>query len=147
MKIVVKIFLIITGIALLFQSQAFALDNKTDNASAENLLPIEDNQIKIPLKSVLLLALKNNLNIKFESLKPGISETGITREKGVFDTLLSSQWQKTHSVTQVGSALGSSSSPTVKQEKYNLYFSLRAGCKFLLQLCIKIVFLLLNRRT
>jgi len=120
MKIVVKIFLIITGIALLFQSQAFALDNKTDNASAENLLPIEDNQIKIPLKSVLLLALKNNLNIKFESLKPGISETGITREKGVFDTLLSSQWQKTHSVTQVGSALGSSSSPTVKQEKYNL---------------------------
>lgn len=119
-KIVRKIFLLIAGTALLYQSQAFALDNKTDNATAEKLFPIENNQIKIPLKSVLLLALKNNLNIKFESLKPGIAETGVTREKGAYDTLLVAQWQKTHSVTQVGSALGSSSSPTVKQEKYNL---------------------------
>ncbi|MEI6127884.1 MAG: TolC family protein [Pseudomonadota bacterium] len=105
---------------LILHGQAFAGETKEDNATGEELFTVEGNQINMPLKSVLLLALKNNLTIKFESLKPDISEAGITKEKGSFDTLLTTQWQKTHSVTQVGSALGSTSSPVVKQEKYNL---------------------------
>jgi len=110
----------VAALPALIIPDASARDNATDNATADSLFNIEENSIRIPLKSVLLLALKNNLTIKFESLRPGIAETDINRERGVYDTLLSGQWNKTRSVTQVGSALGSSSSPTVKQERYTL---------------------------
>lgn len=101
-------------------SHASALDNKTDNGTTTEQLIIENDQIKVQLKSALILALKNNLSIKFESLKKDIDETEIMREKGKYDTLFSGQWNKNRSVSQVGSALGSSSSPTVMQERYTL---------------------------
>ncbi|MCX8044560.1 MAG: TolC family protein [Desulfobacterota bacterium] len=104
----------------IFAVPANAHDNKTDNRTDETLLIDNNNQVSIPLKSALLLALKNNLSIKFEGLKKDIDETEIMREKGKYDTLFSGQWSKNRSVTQVGSALGSSSSPTVMQERYTL---------------------------
>jgi len=111
---------ILIGNMIFCTPYCLASDNKTDNESLQNALKIENDQAKVTLKSVLLLALKNNLNIKFESLSPQIAQTDITREKGAYDTLFVGQWNKNRSVTQVGSALGSSSSPTVKQEKYTL---------------------------
>ncbi|MBN2106608.1 MAG: TolC family protein [Deltaproteobacteria bacterium] len=98
----------------------FALDPVTDTGPiSEPALAIKNNRVEMPLKSVLLLGLKNNLNIQFASYTPGITETGIQLEEGKFDTLLSTQYQKNRSVTQTGNALGSTSSPVVKEERHN----------------------------
>lgn len=97
-------------------AQEAAPDTATDPSQ---FFTIADNQVEMSLKSVLLLGLKNNLNIKFASYDPGISETGIQQERGKFDTLFSAQYQKNRSVQQSGSVIGSSSSPVVKQERHN----------------------------
>ena len=57
-------------------------------------LEITEQKINLPLKSTLILALKNNLDIKFKSLNPKIAETDILREKGDFDTTFSAQLQR-----------------------------------------------------
>ena len=98
----------------------FSLQPVHDNAtSAEQSLTIKDNRVEMPLRSVLLLGLKNNLNIQFASYSPNISQTNIQQEKGKFDTLLKTQYQKTRSVSQISSALGGTSNPVVKEERHN----------------------------
>ena len=88
--------------------------------STEVLNLIEDNKIKLPLKSVIVLALKNNLQIAFESLGPKVLETEIDREKSVYDPNLSLQFGKDRRVTQVGNFLSGAGKDTVYQESYNL---------------------------
>lgn len=90
-----------------------------EKSTAVDELTIKNNKVEMPLKSVLLLGLKNNLDIKFASFNPNISLTGIQQEKGKFDTLFSTQYQKNRSVYQTGNALGSTSSPVVKEERHN----------------------------
>ena len=76
----------------------FSLQSVQDNVTiAEQSLNIKDNRIEMPLRSVILLGLKNNLNIKFASYSPQISQTNIQAEQGKFDTLLKTQYQKTRS--------------------------------------------------
>jgi outer membrane protein TolC len=119
MKCAMK-FLSVFLILLLFPGILFALDNESDNATEVDPLAIDNNSISVPLQSVLLLAIKNNLDINFASLQPDIAETDITREKSAYDTLFTSQYSKYHENKQVGNALsGSSSSPEIYQEKYN----------------------------
>ncbi len=96
-----------------------------DNATEEQVLAIEQNSIQVPLQSVLMLALKNNLDISFASLDPQAAQTDITREEAQFDTLFSSQFTKSRQKKQVGSVLGSSSSPTVSQESHDLDVTLQ----------------------
>jgi len=81
---------------------------------------IEGNKIKLPLKSVIVLALKNNLQIAFESLGPKVSQTEIAGEESVYDPNLSLQFSKDRRVTQVGSFLAGAGKDTVYQENHNL---------------------------
>jgi len=107
--------------ALCFRPLNCSAADATQNSATDTDqgLSIKNNKVEMPLKSVLLLGLKNNLNIKFASFNPNISETGIQQEKGKFDTLLSTQYQKNRSVSQSGSVLGSGSSSVLKEEHHN----------------------------
>ncbi|MBW2183251.1 MAG: hypothetical protein JRF49_05220 [Deltaproteobacteria bacterium] len=71
-------------------------------------------------KSVMVLALKNNLQIAFESLGPGISETEIDREKSVYDPNISLQLSKDRRVTQVGNFLSGAGNDSVWQQNWGL---------------------------
>ncbi len=98
----------------------FSLQPLNDNTtSIEQSLAIKNNRVEMPLQSVILLGLKNNLNINFASYTPQISQTNIQNEEGKFDTLLKTQYQKTRSVSQISSALGGTSSPVLKEERHN----------------------------
>lgn len=129
MKTVKNTFLVtlfVLASFLLVKGSVSAQDRQEDNASSEDILLIEDNQIKVPLKSVLLLALKNNLDITFASLQPEMAETDVTREKSAYDTLFSAQYSKYRDNTQVGNALaGSGTSAEVFQERFNLDVALK----------------------
>jgi outer membrane protein TolC len=83
-------------------------------------IPIENNQITLGLKSTLMLGLKNNLNIAFQSYNPQIVGTGIERAKSEYDTLLKSDFIKNRSRQQVGNTLSGGSATEVYQERYNL---------------------------
>ena len=110
------VFLSIVVICLCFSPGfIFAQEKGTE---ALNL--IEDNKIKLPLKSVIVLALKNNLQIAFESLGPKVSETEIDREKSIYDPNVSLQFSKDRRVTQVGNFLSGAGKDTVYQESYGL---------------------------
>ncbi|MBW1854745.1 MAG: hypothetical protein JRJ00_08720, partial [Deltaproteobacteria bacterium] len=74
-------FLFIFAVYLCFSPGFLSAQEK----DAEELNLIEENKVELSLKSVMVLALKNNLQIAFESLGPGISETEIDREKSVYD--------------------------------------------------------------
>lgn len=90
-----------------------AIDNAT--------FAITDNEIALSLESVLIHALKNNLDITFAATQPQAAATDITREKGAFDTLFSTQFTKYWERQQVGSALtGSNASADIYQEQTNL---------------------------
>lgn len=90
-----------------------AIDNAT--------FAITDNEIALPLESVLIHALMNNLDITFASTQPQAAATDITREKGAFDTLFSTQFTKYWERMQVGSALtGSNASADIYQEQTEL---------------------------
>ena len=80
----------------------------------------EDNRVELPLKSVILLALKNNLQIAFESLKPGLSETDIMGEESFYDPNVSLQYSKTRDVNQVGNFLSGAGNDTVYTESHDL---------------------------
>jgi len=97
-------------------SVLFAEENKIETPSLE----IKDEQVKLPLKSTLILALKNNLDIKFLSMNPKAAETDILREKGSFDTLFSTQMVKAHERKQVANSLmGGGSSASVYTQNVN----------------------------
>jgi outer membrane protein len=82
-------------------------------------IPIENNQIKLSLKSTLVLGLKNNLNIAFQSYNPQIVGTSIERAESEYDTLLKTDFSKNRSRQQVGNTLSGGSATEVYQEKYN----------------------------
>jgi len=90
-----------------------------DEPSTE-LIRVEGNAIKLPLKSVVILALKNNLQIAFQSLGPSISETNIMREESVYDPDFSLQYGKSRSVTQVGNFLTGAGADTVYQQAWDV---------------------------
>lgn len=83
-------------------------------------IPIENNQVKLGLKSTLVLGLKNNLDIAFRSYNPQIAGTGIERAESEYDTLLKSDFSKNRSRQQVGNTLSGGSATEVYQERYNL---------------------------
>lgn len=81
---------------------------------------VEGNTIKLPLQSVMFLALKNNLQIAFQSLAPDISETEIMREESFYDPDFSLQYGKSRSVTQVGNFLTGAGADSVYQQAWDL---------------------------
>ncbi len=81
---------------------------------------IEGNTIKLTLKSVIFLALKNNLQIAFESLGPDASETDIAREESVYDPNVSLQFGKSRRVTQTGNFLAGAGEPSIYQQSWDL---------------------------
>jgi outer membrane protein TolC len=109
----------IIGIVLAVAAGLFPNSVRADKADAPPSFVIDNNTITLPLQSILIHALKNNLDITFSSLQPDISETDILREKGYYDTLISSQFNKTFDRKQVGNALtGSSASADIYQERH-----------------------------
>jgi outer membrane protein TolC len=80
----------------------------------------EDNRVELSLKSVILLALKNNLQIAFESLKPGLYETDIMGEESVYDPNVSLQFSKTRDVNQSGNILVGAGADSVYTESHDL---------------------------
>ncbi len=102
----------------------------SDNTTAASLPLIDDNMIQMPLKSVLCLALKNNLDISFAALQPDIASTDVMRENSAYDTLLTSQFSKYRENRQVGSALmGSGSSAEIFQEQFDFEAKLQKKFK------------------
>jgi hypothetical protein len=96
------------------------LAGKKADAQNQNI-PIENNQIKLGLKSTLVLGLKNNLDLAFQSYNPQIVGTGIERAESVYDTRLTTDFNKQQSRAQVGSVLaGGSSLPITRQQYWNL---------------------------
>ena len=87
---------------------------------APDLILVEGNAIKLPLQSVLFLALKNNLQIAFQSLAPDIVETEIMREESFYDPDFSLQYGKSRSVTQVGNLLTGAGADSVYQQAWDL---------------------------
>lgn len=110
-------FLFMVTICLWFSPDFLAAQEK--NTEELNLI-IKDNKIKLPLKSVIVLALKNNLQIAFESLGPKVSQTEIAREESVYDPNVSLQYSKDRRVTQVGNFLSGAGKDTIYQENYDL---------------------------
>ncbi len=111
---VVFLFLVVTFLTAL-PGFIYALEN-TDGVVT---IP-EGNRVELPLKSVILLALKNNLQIAFESLKPGLYEADIMGEESVYDTNVFLQYSKTRDVNQVGNFLSGAGNDTVYTESYDL---------------------------
>ena len=109
-------FLFIFAACLCF-SPGFLFAQEKD---VDELDLIEGNKVELSLKSVMVLALKNNLQIAFESLGPGISETEIDREKSVYDPNLSLQLSKDRRVTQVGNFLSGAGNDSVWQQNWGL---------------------------
>ena len=99
---------------------ASAQTGMTDNQTAPAVLGIVDNTVKLPLESVLILALKNNLDITFARMQPDVAATDIQREEGQFDTLFTSEFSKYRERKQVANVLaGSGQSADIWQERYN----------------------------
>jgi len=105
--------------------------------ASEAALAIEENTVALPLESVLMLALKNNLDITFARLQPEAAETDIMREKGQFDTTFTSEFSKYRERKQVANFLAGAvpddDDPTVDpaaeaniwQEQYNFEAGLK----------------------
>jgi outer membrane protein len=87
---------------------------------APELIRVEGNTVKLTLQSVMFLALKNNLQIAFQSLSPDISETNIMREESVYDPDFSLQYGKSRSVTQTGNFLTGAGADSVYQQAWDL---------------------------
>lgn len=124
MRPTIKVYFILTLLLLTLFAYApiSAEEQKTETSAAEALpiLTITEEKVSLPLKSTLILALKNNLDIKFLSLNPKAAETDILREKGAFDTTFSSQLKKSLAREQSAFALsGTDESGTTLNEKIN----------------------------
>ncbi|MDX1777467.1 MAG: TolC family protein, partial [Thermodesulfobacteriota bacterium] len=97
-----------------------APEGKTMQGSPGEELVITDNTIKLPLKSVIVLALKNNLQIAFQSLEPGLVETNIMREESVYDYNFSTQFGKSRRVTQTANLLSGAGEDSVWQQSWDM---------------------------
>ena len=97
-----------------------APEGQTMQGSPGEELVITDNTIKLPLKSVIVLALKNNLQIAFQSLEPGLIETNIMREESVYDPNFSTQVGKSRRVTQTANFLSGAGENSVWQQSWDM---------------------------
>ena len=110
------VFLVSALICLTFSPDLISAQETVDEA----IDFIEGNTIKLPLKSVIFLALKNNLQIAFESLGPDVSESDIAREESVYDPNVSLQFGKSRRVTQTGNFLAGAGEPSIYQQSWDL---------------------------
>ena len=110
------VFLVSALIFLTFSPDLISAQETVDEA----IDFIEGNTIKLPLKSVIFLALRNNLQIAFESLGPDVSETDIAREESVYDPNVSLQFGKSRRVTQTGNFLAGAGEPSIYQQSWDL---------------------------
>jgi len=99
-------------------------DNQTGTSAKQPgaaALGIVDNTVDLPLDSVLVLALKNNLDITFARMQPDVAKTDIQQEEGQFDTLFTSQFKKYREKKQVANFFsgGFDASTEIWQERYN----------------------------
>ena len=113
----ISIVFLFVSIVLLFPLRGFISAQEKD---VETLSFIKGNIIELPLKSVIFLALKNNLQIAFESLGPNVSETDIVREESVYDPNVSLQFGKDRRVTQAGNFLAGAGEPSIYQQSWDL---------------------------
>jgi outer membrane protein len=97
---------------------AKSLTTPSGSSANENLF-IEKNQVKLGLRSALVLGLKNNLDIAFASYGPQLASTNVTRAESFYDTHLNTDFIKQYSRQQAGNVLAGGSSPIVKQESWN----------------------------
>ena len=88
--------------------------------SEEVVDSIYENTVEVPLKDVIVMALKNNLEIALAKLDPGIAETEITREESVYDPNFYLQYGKDRSVTQVGNFLAGAGEDSIWQQNWDL---------------------------
>ena len=88
--------------------------------SEEFLDSIDENTVELPLKNVIVLALKNNLEIAIASLSPGIAETDIMREESDYDPYFSLQYGKDRRVTQSANQLTGAGADSVWQQNWDL---------------------------
>ncbi len=111
---------------IFFTDRVSAQISETDNGT-NPLFPftVEERAVEVPLQSVLVLALKNNLDIAFQSMAPDIAMTDVEREKSAYDTYFSSQFSKYREKKQVGNVLGGASNAFTKQRSYDFDFGLQ----------------------
>jgi outer membrane protein TolC len=105
MKSIINFYLLLTTLLLTLFIYAPVLAEEQKKEAPEEAVPslkITEEKVNLPLKSTLILALKNNLDIKFTSLNPKASETDILREQGAFDTTFTSQLIKRQERKQTG---------------------------------------------
>ncbi|MCX5885106.1 MAG: TolC family protein [Proteobacteria bacterium] len=101
-----------------FPSPVLAEEGKSDQPG----LKIEGNKAALSLKSLTILALKNNLDIAVESYNPQSRAEDIVQAWAPFDTTLKTQYKKDRSVTQTGTVLAGATD--LKQENYTYDLSL-----------------------
>ena len=115
-----KSFIILIALLCLVGSASFAQDVERTQTQEGQELPIEGNTVSLGLKNALVLGLKNNLDIAFQSYNPQIAETGIMRAESEFDTMLKSDFSKNRVRQQVGNVLaGGTSQPITVQDRFN----------------------------
>jgi outer membrane protein TolC len=114
-----RIIVVSISLLLLLAPLSYAQQIEGKKTSTEQELPIEGNQVSLGLKNALMLGLKNNLDIAFQSYNPQIAATGIPRAESEYDTLLKTDFNKQRSRQQVGNLLSGGSSPTTNQEYWN----------------------------
>ena len=114
-----RIIVVSISLLLLLAPLSYAQQIEGKKTSTEQELPIEGNQVSLGLKNALMLGLKNNLDIAFQSYNPQIAATGIPRAESEYDTLLKTDFNKQRSRQQVGNLLSGGSSPTTSQEYWN----------------------------
>ena len=112
--------IIFAAVALCICLVAMPRPASAQEEPAPDLILVEGNVIKLPLQSVIFLALKNNLQIAFQSLAPDIVETEIMREESFYDPDFSLQYGKTRSVQQVGNFLTGAGADSVYQQAWDL---------------------------
>ena len=116
------LFFVMTVLTFMFSLPPRVIaQDQVDEFSAS----IDENTVELPLKNVIVLALKNNLEIAIASLSPGIAETDIMREESIYDPNFSLQFGKDRSVNQVGNFLSGAGSDSVWQQNWDLDMDIR----------------------
>ena len=111
------LFFVMTVLTFIFYSPGGVI---AQEQSEEFLDSIDENTVELPLKNVIVLALKNNLEIAIASLSPGIAETDIMREESVYDPNFSLQYGKDRRVTQSANELTGAGADSVWQQNWDL---------------------------
>jgi len=104
------------SILLFFSAHVLAEEGGTSQPE----LKIEENKVELSLKSLTILALKNNLDIAFESYTPQLRYTDIIQAWAPFDTTFKTQYKKDRTVSQTGSYLAGADVLTQENYTYDL---------------------------